>query len=67
MDDLRTQAEVWRADRADVWEFELKETVWLVGEAMSAAEIDPIRLVERDLDELRTRSYLQDYFASAEG
>ncbi len=66
IDDLRTQAEVWRADQADVWEFELKETVWLVGEAMSAAEIDPIRLVERDLDELRTRSYLQDYFASAE-
>ncbi len=67
IDDLRNQAEIWREDQADVWEFELKETVWLVGEAMSAAEIDPIRLIERDLDELRSRPYLQDYFTSASG
>lgn len=64
IDDLRSQAEIWRQDQADVWEFELKETVWLIGEAMSAAEIDPIRLIERDLAELRSRPYLQDYFAS---
>lgn len=36
--DLRNQAEIWREDQADVWEFELKETVWLVGEAMSAPQ-----------------------------
>jgi phosphoribosyl-AMP cyclohydrolase len=64
IDDLQTHAEMWRENQADVWEFELKETVWLVGEAMSAAEIDPIRLIERDLAELRSRPYLQDYFAS---
>lgn len=65
VDDLRQQAELWRMDRADILEFELKETVWLVGEAMSAAEVDPIRLLERDLDELRSRDYLRDYFAGA--
>ncbi|HET9660880.1 MAG TPA: phosphoribosyl-AMP cyclohydrolase [Thermomicrobiales bacterium] len=65
IDDVRHQAEIWRGDRADVWEFELKETVWLVGEAMSAAAIDPIRLIERDLDELKSRPYLHDYFASS--
>lgn len=65
IEDLRNQAEIWRQDQADVWDFELKETVWLVGEAMSAAEIDPIRLIERDLDELRSREYLRDYFFSA--
>jgi phosphoribosyl-ATP pyrophosphohydrolase/phosphoribosyl-AMP cyclohydrolase len=65
--DLRHQAEIWREDQADVWEFELKETVWLVGEAMSAAAIDPIRLIERDLAELESRPYLRDYFSSAGG
>ncbi|MCC6674746.1 MAG: phosphoribosyl-AMP cyclohydrolase [Thermomicrobiales bacterium] len=67
IDDLRAQAELWRNDGADIWEFELKETIWLVGEAMSAADIDPIRLIERDLAELQSRDYLADYFASARG
>jgi phosphoribosyl-AMP cyclohydrolase len=66
IDDLRQQAELWRENQGDVWEFELKETVWLVSEAMSAAEIDPILLIERDLDELRTREYLRDYFSSVD-
>jgi hypothetical protein len=65
IDDLRNQSAMWREDQADIWEFELKETVWLVGEALSAAEIDPIRLIERDLAELKSREYLRDYFASA--
>lgn len=65
--DLRDHATLWREGRADIWEFELKETIWLVGEAMSAADIDPIRLFERDLAELQARPYLQRYFDSISG
>ncbi len=64
IDELRSHAASFRAKHQGIPEFELKETIWLVGEAMSAAAIDPIRLIERDLAELRTRPYLAGYFAS---
>ena len=62
--DLRNRAERWRETGADIGESELKETVWLVGKAMSASTIDPIRLIEHDLAELWSRPYLQRYFDS---
>jgi len=67
IDSLRTQAERWRNNGADIRESRLKETVRLVGEAMRTAGIDPIRLIERDLAELQSREYLAGYFASARG
>ncbi len=67
IDALRAQAELWRNDGVDIGESALKETVRMVGEAMRAATIDPIRLIERDLAELRSRDYLADYFGSERG
>lgn len=65
--DLRDRAQVWREERADQWIFEFRETIWLISEAMSAAAIDPMRLIERDLAELSIRPYLRDYFGTAAG
>lgn len=65
--DLRDRAQLWREKRADQWIFECRETIWLISEAMSAAAIDPMRLIERDLAELRIRPYLRDYFGAAAG
>lgn len=67
IEELRDHALLWREDRADIWEFELRETIWLVSDAVNAAGIDPIRLIERDLAELRSRPYLQSYFDSVSG
>ncbi|MCA9860374.1 MAG: phosphoribosyl-AMP cyclohydrolase [Thermomicrobiales bacterium] len=65
IDDLRSHAELLAQAESDAPEFDLKEAVWLVGAAMGVAEIEPIRLIERDLAELRRKPYLADYFASA--
>ena len=45
---------------------ELSSSYWLVARAVSPV-VEPSRLIEHDLDELQSKAYLADYFASVEG
>jgi phosphoribosyl-AMP cyclohydrolase len=42
-------------------------TLALIGQACRSAGLDPLLVVQSDLNELRGRSYLSEYFASANG
>jgi hypothetical protein len=44
---------------------ELVDSYWLVSEAV-APIVPPHELIEHDLEELRSKPYLADYFASAD-
>ena len=44
---------------------ELSSSYWLVSRAVSPV-VEPSRLVEHDLEELKAKSYLTDYFASVD-
>ncbi len=71
--ELREAAAIWRlADarcgenqRDDIEESlaELSRAYWLVTQVVSPI-VEPSRLIEHDLEELRSRPYLADYFSS---
>lgn len=63
---LRDQAEFWRAEEPYEWESNFQYTVYLVGGALGGSGIDPLRLIKRDLAELRSKPYLGGYFASVD-
>jgi phosphoribosyl-AMP cyclohydrolase len=72
---LRETAATWRLAKArskdeqsDYMEEllqELSSSYWLVSRAVSPV-VEPSRLVEHDLDELQSKPYLADYFASVD-
>jgi phosphoribosyl-AMP cyclohydrolase len=72
---LRAAAATWRRadgrlkeEEGDYMEELIRELVdsyWLVSEAVSPI-VPPHELIEHDLEELRSKTYLADYFASAD-
>lgn len=64
---LRDQAQMMRREVPAPFDRELRYAVQLVGDAVARAGFDPLKLIERDLTELRSRPYLADYFASVDG
>jgi phosphoribosyl-AMP cyclohydrolase len=62
---LRMLARQWREGTLLADPDRFHETVRLAGAAAASAGIDPIELLDADLGELRTRSYLAPYFADS--
>lgn len=60
---LRREADLWRTNVSVDVAAMAHGTLSLVAGACSAAGVDPGSLIVADLNELRTRSYLEDYFA----
>lgn len=59
---IRALAERWSIGSADRLEDQAHETLTSVARACALADVNPIDLVRADLDELRTRPYLADFF-----
>jgi len=66
---LRSEAETWRTDVPETVPVSARchAVLALAGQACQTAGHLPSAPVEADLSELRTRPYLDDYFASREG
>jgi phosphoribosyl-AMP cyclohydrolase len=64
---LRAEADAWSGDgpTSDVVAH-CHATLALIGQACCLVGVDPLSIVEADLSELRTRSYLAPYFDDAE-
>lgn len=62
---LRREAELWKSNVGVDVAAMAHGTFSLVAGACSAAGVEPGSLILADLNELRTRSYLEDYFAGA--
>jgi hypothetical protein len=60
---LRAEAEIWSLDSGDV-AARAHQTFALVAAACATAGIAPLAVILHDLDDLRSRPYLADYFAT---
>lgn len=59
---IRRLAEQWDADSADDLPGRAHETMASVARACALAGVDPIAVIRADLDELRSRPYLETFF-----
>lgn len=63
---IRALAERWGMGSGDDPPGRAHETLTMVARACALADVEPIDLIRTDLDELRTRSYLVDFFSGSD-
>jgi hypothetical protein len=61
---LAAEAESWKRSPSDVSAQQVHSSMSIVAQAVLAAGVEPMRLIERDLEDLRTKPYLTSYFES---
>jgi len=61
---LRAESESWRQTHGLISPELIHAAISIVAQAVLAAGIEPVRLIERDQEELRTKPYLASYFSS---
>jgi hypothetical protein len=64
---LRRQSEIWVSDELRDIAALAHGTLAMVADACKVAGVDPSSLIVADLNEMRTRAYLDSYFATIDG